>query len=139
MVSSQVRILEKKATIYLNSGESELAFLLGNYFNNIDDPNFIKPSPYNLCKQNFYKAKYWLEKAVHAKNPDAMVVLGNAYLSGLSCVKKNTRLGNKLIKKAKSIYKSSPSIAYIAKRMLGDLQVYSRWKKESPSSIPFTS
>ena len=27
---SQVRILEKKASIYLNSGESELAFLLGN-------------------------------------------------------------------------------------------------------------
>ena len=123
---SQVRILENKALIYLNSGESELAFLLGNYFNNIDDPKFIKPAPYNLCKQNFYKAKYWLEKAVQANNPDAMMVLGNAYLSGLSCVKKNTIKGDKLIKKAKSIYRSSPSVAYMAKRMLGDLQVYSR-------------
>lgn len=123
---SQVRILENKALIYLNSGESELAFLLGNYFNNIDDPKFIKPTPYNLCKQNFYKAKYWLEKAVQANNPDAMMVLGNAYLSGLSCVKKNTIKGDKLIKKAKSIYRSSPSVAYMAKRMLGDLQVYSR-------------
>ena len=30
-------------------------------------------------------------------NPDAMVVLGNAYISGLSCVEKNIKFGNKIL------------------------------------------
>tara|TARA_Y100001970_G_C14165031_1_gene820770 strand:- start:293 stop:688 length:396 start_codon:yes stop_codon:yes gene_type:complete len=112
-------ILENKAQMALDSGDPELAFLLGNNFNNIDDPDFIKSAPFDVCKQNFMKAKYWLHKAVNKGHPDAMVVLGNAYISGLSCVAKNINLGNKLLRKAKSIYRSSPSITYMAKRMLG--------------------
>ena len=123
---TRLGILENKAQIALDYGDAELAFLLGNYFNNIDDPDFIKKSPYNICKQNFIKAQYWLNKAVNADHPDAMVVLGNAYISGLSCVEKNINFGNKLLNKAKSIYRSSPSIAYMAKRMLGELNNYSR-------------
>ena len=125
---SQLRILEKNANKALNLGDPELAFLLGNYFNNIDDPDFIKSAPYNICKQNFIKARYWLNKAVNADHPDALIVLGNAYIGGLSCVEKNINLGKKLLNKAKSIYRSSPSIAYMAKRMLGELNNYSRWK-----------
>ena len=123
---TRLGILENKAQIALKNGDSELAFLLGNYFNNIDDLDFIKKSPYNICKQNFIKAQYWLHKAVNKGHPDAMVVLGNAYISGLSCVEKNINFGNKLLNKARSIYRSWPSIAYMAKRMLGELNNYSR-------------
>ena len=123
---TRLGILENKAQIALKNGDSELAFLLGNYFNNVDDPDFIKKSPYDICKQNFIKAQYWLHKAVNKGHPDAMVVLGNAYISGLSCVEKNINFGNKLLNKARSIYRSSPSIAYMAKRMLGELNNYSR-------------
>jgi len=123
---SQLRILEKNANRALDLVDPELAFLLGNYFNNIDDSDFIKHAPYNICRQNFIKARYWLNKAVNADHPEALIVLGNAYITGLSCVEKNINLGNKLLNKAKSIYRSSPSIAYLAKRMLGELNNYSR-------------
>ena len=76
--------------------------------------------------KEFGNQEYWLKKAVYAGHPDAMVVLGNAYISGLSCVEKNINFGNKLLNKARSIYRSSPSIAYMAKRMLGELNNYSR-------------
>ena len=118
--------LEKKALEALDRGDSEPAFLLGNTFNDVDDPNFVKNPPYDVCKHNLNKAGYWLKKAADAGHADAMVVLGNAYISGLSCVEKNINFGNKLLNKAKSIYRSSPSIAYMAKRMLGELNNYSR-------------
>ena len=77
--SQQTRLeqLEKKALEALDRGDSEPAFLLGNTFNDVDDPLYVKNPPYDVCKYNITKAKYWLEKAVDARNnlQDALIIL----------------------------------------------------------------
>jgi len=110
---SRLEQLEKKALEALDRGDSEPAFLLGNTFNDVDDPLYVKNPPYDVCKYNITKAKYWLEKAVDAGHPDAMVVLGAAYCEGGNMVQKNFKYGLELLKKAKSIGTSPPEMADI--------------------------
>ncbi len=111
---SKLEVLEKKADEALLRGDGELAFLLGNTFNDVDDPNYIKNPPYDVCKHNTAKAKYWLEKAVSCNHPDAMVVLGVAYCEGGGMVAKDFKYGVELLKKAKSIGTNPPEMANMA-------------------------
>ena len=114
--SQQTRLeqLEKKALEALDRGYSEPAFLLGNTFIDVDDPLYVKNPPYDVCKHNTVKARYWLEKAVSCNNPDAMVVMGVAYCEGGGMVAKDFKYGLELLKKAKSIGTNPPEMANIA-------------------------
>ena len=92
--------LEKKAQKEIDQGDPELAFLIGNAFNEPDNINFPKNEPYDICLQNFTKAVYWLNKAAKAGHADAMVILGNKYIQGDLGVKQNKQKGINLLKKA---------------------------------------
>ena len=111
--------LEKKALEALDRGDSEPAFLLGNTFNDVDDPHYVKNPPYDVCKHNLTKAGYWLKKAADAGHADAMVVLGTSYVTGDGCVEQDRDYGIKLLHKAKSIGTTPPEMADMAMRMLG--------------------
>ena len=120
---TKLEILENKAQVAIDRGDPEPAFLLGNTFNDIDDPFYIKNAPYDVCKHNTVKAKYWLEKAVDGGHPDAMVVLGSAYCEGGGMVKKDFKYGLELIKKAKTIGTNPPQMADIVLNALLDTQM----------------
>lgn len=115
--------LEQKAQLALDRGDPEPAFLLGNTFNDVDDPFYIKNPPYDVCTHNTVKAKYWLEKAINAGHPDAMVVMGTAYCEGGGMVEKDFKYGLELIKKAKSIGTNPPHMADMALNGLLQLQM----------------
>ena len=120
---TKLEILENKAQAAIDRGDPEPAFLLGNTFNDIDDPFYIKNAPYDVCKHNTVKAKYWLEKAVKGGHPDAMVVLGSAYCEGGGMVKKDFKYGLELIKKAKSIGTNPPQMADMVLNALSNTQM----------------
>ena len=120
---NRLEILEDKAQTALDKGDAEPAFLLGNTFNDVDDPFYIKNPPYDVCKHNTVKAKYWLEKAMKAGHPDAMVVMGTAYCVGGAMVEKDFKYGLELIKKAKSIGTNPPHMADMALNSLLNLQM----------------
>ena len=110
--------LEKQAYAALDKGNGELAFLLGNTFNNVDDPRYKKNSPYDVCSFNLAKAKYWLEKAVECNHPDAMLIMGLVYCEGNEIVKKDNKYGVELLKKAKEIGTNPPHMADMAIKSL---------------------
>jgi len=120
---TKLEILEDKAQVALDRGDAEPAFLLGNTFNDVDDPLYMKNPPYHVCKYNTVKAKYWLEKAVKAGHPDSMVVMGTAYCEGGDMVEKDFKYGLELIKKAKSIGTNPPHMADMALNGLLNLQM----------------
>ena len=120
---NRLDILEDNAQTALDKGDAEPAFLLGNTFNDVDDPFYIKNPPYDVCKHNTVKAKYWLEKAMKAGHPDAMVVMGTAYCVGGAMVEKDFKYGLELIKKAKSIGTNPPHMADMALNSLLNLQM----------------
>jgi len=111
--------VEKRVQKALDLGDSEPAFILGNAFNEPDDPNFPKNAPYDVCLQNFTKAVYWLEKAVDAGHADAMVLMGTKYIEGGSGVQQDKEKGIELLKRADAIGTTPPGMAKIALNMLG--------------------
>jgi len=111
--------VEKRVQKALDLGDSEPAFILGNAFNEPDDPNFSKNAPYDVCLQNFTKAVYWLEKAVSAGHADAMVLMGTKYIEGGSGVQQDKEKGIELLKRADAIGTTPPGMAKIALNMLG--------------------
>jgi len=116
---SRLDKVEKRIQEALDRGDSEPAFLLGNAFNEPDDPNFPKNSPYDVCLQNFTKAVYWLEKAVSAGHADAMVLMGTKYIEGGSGVQQDKDKGIELLKRADAIGTTPPGMAKKALDMLG--------------------
>ena len=95
---SRLDKVEKRVQKALDLGDSEPAFILGNAFNEPDDPNFSKNAPYDVCLQNFTKAVYWLEKAVDAGHADAMVLMGTKYIEGGSGVQQDKEKGIEYLK-----------------------------------------
>ena len=116
---SRLDKVEKRVQKALDLGDSEPAFILGNAFNEPDDPNFPKNVPYDVCLQNFTKAVYWLEKAVDAGHADAMVLMGTKYIEGGSGVQQDKEKGIELLKRADAIGTTPPGMAKIALNMLG--------------------
>jgi TPR repeat protein len=116
---SRLDKVEKRVQKALDLGDSEPAFILGNAFNEPDDPNFPKNAPYDVCLQNFTKAVYWLEKAVDAGHADAMVLMGTKYIEGGSGVQQDKEKGIELLKRADAIGTTPPGMARIALDMLG--------------------
>ena len=116
---SRLDKVEKRVQKALDLGDSEPAFILGNAFNEPDDPNFSKNAPYDVCLQNFTKAVYWLEKAVSAGHADAMVLMGTKYIEGGSGVQQDKEKGIELLKRADAIGTTPPGMARIALDMLG--------------------
>jgi|TARA_B100001079_G_C16054799_1_gene358729 TPR repeat protein len=116
---SRLDKVEKRVQKALDLGDSEPAFILGNAFNEPDDPNFPKNAPYDVCLQNFTKAVYWLEKAVDAGHADAMVLMGTKYIEGGSGVQQDKEKGIELLKRADAIGTTPPGMAKIALNMLG--------------------
>ena len=116
---SRLDKVEKRIQEALDRGDSEPAFLLGNAFNEPDDPNFPKNSPYDVCLQNFTKAVYWLEKAVGVGHADAMVLMGTKYIEGGSGVQQDKEKGIELLKRADEIGTTPPGMARMALNMLG--------------------
>ena len=116
---SRLDKVEKRVQKALDLGDSEPAFILGNAFNEPDDPNFSKNAPYDVCLQNFTKAVYWLEKAVDAGHADAMVLMGTKYIEGGSGVQQDKEKGIELLKRADAIGTTPPGMAKIALNMLG--------------------
>ena len=116
---SRLDKIEKRIQEALDRGDSEPAFLLGNAFNEPDDPNFPKNSPYDVCLQNFTKAVYWLEKAVSAGHADAMVLMGTKYIEGGSGVQQDQDKGIELLKRADAIGTTPPGMVKKALDMLG--------------------
>ncbi len=115
---SRLDKVEKRVQKALDLGDSEPAFILGNAFNEPDDPNFPKNAPYDVCLQNFTKAVYWLEKAVDAGHADAMVLMGTKYIEGGSGVQQDKEKGIELLKRADAIGTTPPGMARIALDML---------------------
>ena len=111
--------VEKRIQEALDRGDSEPAFLLGNAFNEADDPNFPKNSPYDVCLQNFTKAVYWLGKAVDAGHADAMVLMGTKYIEGRSGVQQDKEKGIELLKRADAIGTTPPGMARMVLDTLG--------------------
>jgi TPR repeat protein len=116
---SRLDKVEKRVQKALDLGDSEPAFILGNAFNEPDDPNFSKNAPYDVCLQNFTKAVYWLEKAVDAGHADAMVLMGTKYIEGGSGVQQDKEKGIELLKRADAIGTTPPGMAKMALDMLG--------------------
>jgi len=116
---SRLDKVEKRVQKALDLGDSEPAFILGNAFNEPDDPNFPKNAPYDVCLQNFTKAVYWLEKAVDAGHADAMVLMGTKYIEGGSGVQQDKEKGIELLKRADAIGTTPPGMAKMALDMLG--------------------
>ena len=116
---SRLDKVEKRVQKALDLGDSEPAFILGNAFNEPDDPNFSKNAPYDVCLQNFTKAVYWLEKAVSAGHADAMMLMGTKYIEGGSGVQQDKEKGIELLKRADAIGTTPPGMAKIALNMLG--------------------
>ncbi len=114
---SSIENLEKNAEEALARGDADPAFLLGNTFNDADD--IPKNPPYNNCKQNFYKAVHWLQKAVDANHPDAMVVLGSKYFVGGDGVERDVDKGKKLLCNAKLIGTNPPGMATLVIKQFG--------------------
>ena len=116
---SRLDKVEKRIQEALDRGDSEPAFLLGNAFNEPDDPNFPKNAPYDVCLQNFTKAVYWLEKSVSAGHADAMVLMGTKYIEGGSGVHQDKEKGIELLKRADAIGTTPPGMAKMVLNMLG--------------------
>ena len=116
---SRLDKVEKRVQKALDLGDSEPAFILGNAFNEPDDPNFPKNVPYDVCLQNFTKAVYWLEKAVDAGHADAMVLMGTKYIESGSGVQQDKDKGIELLKRADAIGTTPPGMAKMALNMLG--------------------